>query len=154
MKRPTIAALQSEISRLQQQVSDMKADITAGDVQQSALKTEAYKAHDESNRLRELVKEERKEVVWFRKNMRDTRKAVDKLLDRIACTIDCVGRPGAECEPMSQKLHIYVGTIIAKAIQTPASDIRCMVNMDNHEAHGIIRDASKHGLPSVDQEVF
>lgn len=152
MSRPTIAALQAEITKLQQQLSDMRAEIVAGDVQQADLKTEYYKANDEARKMRDIANAERKEVLWFRKRMRETHKAMDKLMDRISCAIDCVGRPGAECEPMSQKLHIYVGTIIAKAIQTPACDIRSMVNLENCESHGHIRDARKDGLPAIDPE--
>lgn len=152
MSRPTIAALQEEVLMLRQQIADLKAEITAGDVQQADLKTEFYKAKNEERKLRDLANAERKEVLWFRKRMRDTHKAMDRLMDRIACAIDCVGRPGAECEPMSQKLHLYVGTIIAKAIQTPACDIRSSVNLENCEAHGHIRNARNDGLPPIEPE--
>lgn len=152
MSRPTIAALQAENASLRQQIADLKAEITAGDVQQADLKTDYYKAKDAERRLREIANAERKEVLWFRKRMCETHKAMGKLMDRIACAIDCVGRPGAECEPMGQKLHLYVGTIIAKAIQTPACDITSMVNLNNVEAHGHVRDASKDGLPPIEPE--
>jgi hypothetical protein len=152
MSRPTIASLQAEITRLQQQIADMKAEITAGDVRQADLKTDYYKAKDEARRLRDIANAERKEVLWFRKRMRETGKAMDKLMDRISCTIDCVGRPTSDCEPMGQKLHLYVGRIIINAIQAPACDIRCMVNLDNCEAHGHIRDCRKDGLPAIEPE--
>lgn len=152
MSRPTIAALQAEITKLQQQLSDMRAEIVAGDVQQADLKTEYYKANNEARKMRDIANAERKEVLWFRERMRETHKAMDKLMDRIACAIDCVGRPGGECEPMSQKLHLYVGTIIAKAIQIPASEIRSMVNLENIEAHKQVRKESE--LPPVEPEGF
>ena len=121
-------------------------------MRQADLKTDYYKAKDEARKLRDIANAERKEVLWFRKRMKETGKAMDKLMDRIACAIDCVGRPTSECEPMGQKLHMYVGTIIVKAIQAPAFDIRIMVNLDNCEASGHVRDASKDGLPAIEPE--
>lgn len=152
MSRPTIAALQIENETMQKRIVELEAWTDGQTKENSNLKTEIYNGLDRERKLREQLKTERKEVVWFRRRMNESREAADKLLARINCIIDCVGRPGGECEPMSQKLHLYVGTIIAKAIHIPAHDIRCMVNLENIEAHKHVRKESE--LPPVEPEGF
>jgi hypothetical protein len=152
MSRPTIAALQIENDTLRKRIVELEAWANGQTKENGNLKTEIYDGLDRERKLREQLKAERKEVVWFRRRMNESKEAADRLMARIVCAIDCVGRPTGECEPMGQKLHLYVGTIIAKAIQIPASDIRSMVNLENIEAHKHVRKESE--LPPVEPEGF
>lgn len=152
MSRPTIAQLTIENETLRKRIADLEGINLGQQRENSNLKTEIYDGMDRERKLREQLMAERKEVVWFRRRLNESRDAADRLMARIVCTIDCVGRPGGECEPMSQKLHLYVGTIIAKAIQIPASEIRSMVNLENIEAHKHVRKESE--LPPVEPDGF
>jgi predicted RNase H-like nuclease (RuvC/YqgF family) len=151
VKKPTIAQLMIENETLRKRIADLDGINLGQQRENSNLKTEIYNGLDRERKLRELAKDERKEVLWFRTHLDEVRRNVTNLRQRIAFIIDCVGgRQTADCEPMGKRLHVNVSYLLSAGLDIPASEIQSSVNLQNIMAHKQIRDTRENGLPAID----
>ena len=149
--RKTIKSLESSISELKTEISELDKVVAQSRVKHVNDDREICELRRRNRELMELAKAERKEVMWFRNRMVETKVAMKKLRDRIAYVVDCVGgRPSGDCHPMGRKLSIDVGAILVYAVDMPASEVQLLVTLENIEAHKLVRDAREKGLPSLD----
>lgn len=118
---------------------------------QGKLKTEIYDGFDRERAMMKLLREERAEVLFWRKHIREVHKLARETRQRIAFAIDCVGgRPTADCEPMGWRLHVGVPSILSRAVDSAAQRIEAETNLENMQAHKRVRDVRNDGLPDID----
>ena len=151
MTKPTTAAMQTEIDYLKKEIELFKRDLDAVRADRSKTEDALCETRRRNRELMEVVREERKEVLFFRKRMREANKAVRTLRERITFAVDITGgRPDGTCRPMGRVLEVTVGSILVHGLDTAANQIQCDTNVENMEAHKFIRNASEVGLPPLE----